>query len=319
MNKIDNLDKKIILQLFENARQSNIQIAKNIYSSKEVVSYRIKNLIKKEIIQKIIPLIDFSKLGFSIYRLQIKLNPISEEEKKKFIKYVENIQNINWVDEIVGKWHIVILFYIKNSNEFNFIYEKLIEDFGYLIDEKEFSIISSIYYYPPNYLCESKRFEIVTGKFYDHIEIEDNAKLIIKELFINGRISYIDLASKLNVSISTIKYHMKYLKDKSILVGFQPILNINKLGYEHFKVVLNISNPKERILLEKELKINPNIVHITNSIGNYDFEFECEFEKVQELLNLLENIKKRIKLKEYEIIYNNEEFLINELSLKMLE
>ena len=51
MNKIDKKDMKILANLFVNSRQSDSSIAKKVRLSKQVVNYRIKNLIDKGIIK----------------------------------------------------------------------------------------------------------------------------------------------------------------------------------------------------------------------------------------------------------------------------
>ena len=64
MINLDKKDFKILLELDKNARQTDSKIAKKIGLSKQVVNYRIKNLIKDELITKFYTLVN---VGFGIF------------------------------------------------------------------------------------------------------------------------------------------------------------------------------------------------------------------------------------------------------------
>lgn len=138
-------------------------------------------------------------------------------------------------------------------------------------------------------------------------------KAIIAELHKDSRQPLMKIAANIGVSIATVKYHLKILRGKGILLGFRPVLDTHLLGYEHFKVVLELANPSERKKLKEMLRLEPNVVYITDSLGRYDLEFEAEYEHVNSLLVFIERIKKEISLKTFDIIYKNEEILISEM------
>ncbi|MGO2519084.1 MAG: Lrp/AsnC family transcriptional regulator, partial [Microbacterium sp.] len=53
---------------------------------------------------------------------------------------------------------------------------------------------------------------------------------IISKLADNARIGIAELAAELGVSRTTIQLRLKRLEDDGILLGFQPILNLSKIG-----------------------------------------------------------------------------------------
>ena len=110
MIKIDKTDKKILLELYKNGRINYSELSKKLKTSKEVINYRIKKLTEKQIILKTIPIINYSKLGYNIYRLQIKFTNISKEKKTELIKKFEKLPNISWIVSLEGNCDRVLLF-----------------------------------------------------------------------------------------------------------------------------------------------------------------------------------------------------------------
>lgn len=318
ISKIEKDDLKLLLELFNDGRESFSQLGKKCLISKEVVRYKYLRLKEIKIIKKIVPIIDFFRIGLNLYRLQIKFEPIDENQKNIFIEYLKSLNKIILVDEVYGKWDLVIHFYLKNNKEFDLIYDDLIEKHGELIEEKLFTIITNISYFPPNYLLEnSNREEIKIGNKYSNLIIDENQNNIILKLFEDGRQNLVNIADKLETSINNIKYHMKELQKKEILIKTIPIINSKKLGFEHFNIKLELLKPNEKKKLINQLKSNLNVVQIIESLGKYDLEFDCEFEKVHNLIELINNIRKEIKIKDYEILFDNDEIL-NEIYLKKL-
>ena len=60
--KLDLKDKKILYELDLNSRATLNEIAKKVGLSKQVVDYRLKNLIKNNVINRFYTAINFSKL-----------------------------------------------------------------------------------------------------------------------------------------------------------------------------------------------------------------------------------------------------------------
>ena len=88
---LDKLDQKLLLELYKDARQSNAQIGKTLLCSKEVIQYRLKRLEENGIITKYIPIINFSRLGYTIYRLQIKFTTKNQ-------KIILTSHSVYWLD-----------------------------------------------------------------------------------------------------------------------------------------------------------------------------------------------------------------------------
>ena len=85
--KLDLKDKKILTLLDEDSRLSNSQIAKRVGLSKPAVEYRIQRFHKNNIIFTYYSVIDFTKLGYSQYKIYFKFQDIILEDEQKIIDY----------------------------------------------------------------------------------------------------------------------------------------------------------------------------------------------------------------------------------------
>jgi DNA-binding Lrp family transcriptional regulator len=59
-----------------------------------------------------------------------------------------------------------------------------------------------------------------------------------------------------------------------IIQGYRVEIDFSKLGYEFFKVNINLNDYNERIKIISYMKNNPHLVMIDKSIGYYDLELD---------------------------------------------
>src|SRR3989339_2250709 len=94
MEELDLINSKIIYTLDFDARMPLSQLAKKVGISKQVVKYRIDNLVKRGIIKGFYTDINATKLGLEIYMVYFKFHKMSLETEKKFIKHMCSQENI---------------------------------------------------------------------------------------------------------------------------------------------------------------------------------------------------------------------------------
>ncbi len=310
--KLDKLDLEILEELTIDGRLSNSQISKRVKSSKETVQYRINKLHKEGIIIKTIPLIDFSRLGYLTYRMQFKFNDINIVEK--IIEHFKVDKNVSWIVKLQGNWDLVVLFWIKDTLEFFKISDEINLSFGMYINESSFSIVKHIYYFPKKYFNnESREFLKIGEHSEEKIEISEIERKILEELLKDGSQSLMNIAKTLNYSTTNIVHHFKKLLKEKIILGFIPLIDHKKLGLTHFKITLKLLNSQNKDKLKKMLMETAKIIYITESLGEYDLEFEYLAENINELLNLINVISLKIPLKKHEIIYDNKEIKVNSM------
>jgi len=136
---IDEKDKKILLELQKNARQSISSIARKTQLPRDVVKYRIKKLEENKIILSYHAFLDHAKLGYPMYTfVLISLSNYTLDDEKKFLSYLKQNKNVVYVGTMTGNWDIGINICARDFNQFNEIMKDIRIRFSSII--KEFTI-----------------------------------------------------------------------------------------------------------------------------------------------------------------------------------
>jgi DNA-binding Lrp family transcriptional regulator len=119
--KIEDLDLQILKLLASDARITTVDIAKKINSTAKVVQYRIKNMLKNQVILGFRTSIDFSKLGYRWCKVDIVLK--DRKKRKEIINYIKENPNLRERDATLGYVDLELNFHIKDVNEIHNIIE----------------------------------------------------------------------------------------------------------------------------------------------------------------------------------------------------
>lgn len=114
MEKIDELDSRIINLLKEDGRTPNTEIAKKLKISESTIRKRLKRLIKDEIIQ-VVAVVNHSKLGDEIGG-NIKLK-VDSKKTEQVIKGLNKLDGIWYIAHLTGAADFDIEFRLKTNYE----------------------------------------------------------------------------------------------------------------------------------------------------------------------------------------------------------
>jgi len=137
---------------------------------------------------------------------------------------------------------------------------------------------------------------------------------ILKELFDDGRLPFSIVAKRVGLSKEVVNYRVKKLFEKGILIGFNTVIDVNKLGWQIYFINIRLRNID--ILVEKEiitlLVDHPNIAQVLKCIGNYDLVLKVFVKDYIEVNNLMKSIELRFKthIGEYSIDFVETDFPI---------
>jgi len=310
MNKIklDLKDRKILALLDENSRYTNSQIAKKVQLSKPAVEYRIQRLIKQEVIFQFYTVINFTKLGYSQYKLYLKFQNTSLEEEQKIIEYWKKDKNCIWVVQVRGRFDLSVSIFTKNNFEFGRILNSFMNKFSKFILEKDVLLTEYSPIYSRKHLPHSQHLgkEFLYGIPEKIYELDDEDIKILKEISTNARISIVELAEKINLSRDIINYHLKKLVKENIIIQYRCELNLEKIGINFYKLILRTKNFSEQD--EKKLRdylINhEKATQFLKLIGSWDAEIELETEGEDELYRILTDIRKNFSdmIRDFDIL-----------------
>ena len=103
----------------------------------------------------------------------------------------------------------------------------------------------------------------------------------------------LDIGKELTLSPNTVKYRIRKLIENKVIVGFRTNINVNNLGYQHYKIFLSLYEHTEKVRSKiiNYLKMNPHVIYVTDAMGPSDLEFETHIKDVKELHNLVRSLK----------------------------
>lgn len=140
--EIDEMDRKIINLLSENARLSLVEISSKLNSSPRVVNYRIKQLQKNKIITGFRIAIDYQKLGINFYKTLIYLDSPKRSRIEQLINYfISNPHVIHHV-KVLGNWDLEPEFETSSEEQFNSILADIKDKFSDIIKKIDIVTIS---------------------------------------------------------------------------------------------------------------------------------------------------------------------------------
>ena len=157
---LDLKDRKILYQLELNSRQSNIQIAKKVGLSKDVVNYRIKLLEQKGFINGFYTIIDFYKMGYFSVRVYLKLINCSQNVESDIFIFLQKHNTVFYLNKIDGNFDIGLATYVKNINEFETFFLEFKQKFKEYLGKEQISIFTKAYHFHRAYLLDKKFDEV---------------------------------------------------------------------------------------------------------------------------------------------------------------
>lgn len=139
--EFDEKDIKILTALSKNARVSLLDISKQTAMSPELVSYRIKQLEKKEIIQGYRAMIDITKLGYEFYKAEIRLSKY--DNIRAILQFCHQHPNIYQVDKTIGGETLEVEFHVTSLQEMFTIMDELEKIFPQTIESFDYITVLS--------------------------------------------------------------------------------------------------------------------------------------------------------------------------------
>ncbi|MDA3836195.1 MAG: winged helix-turn-helix transcriptional regulator [Nanoarchaeota archaeon] len=289
---MDKIDKKLLYELNWDCRQTASELGKKLGTSKQVVNYRIKRLEEEKIILGYSALIDWRALGYNSTRVYLKLRGTNFEIEVEIENYLKENPLFMWsVNFDGGDFDLGFYIWVRNVPEFYLEWNKFLSKFKKYVLRQEICESVSMIHYPMKYLKDNKVIdEKVIG--LRGVAIYDDKDLRILELISNNaRVSVVDLEEKVGLTSKAIILRLKAMEKKGIILGYNAIIDIEKIGYTFYKLDFYLNDLSNLDDLYGFAKGSENITYVMKTIGGPDFEIEVFVRDKNELKKVIEEVK----------------------------
>lgn len=295
---LDTLDRKILYELDKNSRQSFQQLGKKVRLKKETVFQRIKRLQDKGVIEQFQTIVNVFALGLQNYRLLIKLKKVDESLEEEILNFFSKSKLVGWVVKIEGAWDVGVWYSTKVVSEFNREYVLFKNKYANYIHDEKLSLFTDVTYFSKSYLINEKNSIVKEIKpINEDIDISEKDYLLLELLAKNSRISIMELTGKVGLSDKTIVKSIKKLEELRIIVGYSIKINLQKIGYQHYKLHFKLDNLNKDLVksIHSFIFFNPNITYLNNSICGYDLDLDVNVTSREELDELIVSLRRHFK------------------------
>ena len=309
--KLEELDKKLLFELDKDARQPLSQLAGKLRVNRIVAEYRMKQLQKAGVIRGCVAFVDPYTFGLASWKTYFRFQNITKEGEHELIAYIQKMPNLWWVIRTTGAYDL--MFCVLAENHFTFF--KTLQDFQQRFNTNilEIAITNHINsrWFTRNYLTGGQG-DFVADTFtreplkenIDPIDLQ-----ILKLVAADSRQPVVEMARTLGTTARIVSYRLKELEKRKIIVNHRLVLDVNRFGYTHYKVLLSLKDFTQKDVsgLLEFFRSHPNIENCSQSYGPWDMEFEMEvpghaaFNEL--MLRLRETFSRIIRKYEYVQIY----------------
>lgn len=126
-------------------------------------------------------------------------------------------------------------------------------------------------------------------------KLDKRDKQILYQLDLNSRQSYKKIGKKVKISREVVQYRIKQLEKKGIILGYQTLIDISKLGYLNcrFFIKFQKDSPDEENQVIEYYKKHPQFWWVDSIDGFRDLGLACWVRSIYEFFEIKEDLIKR--------------------------
>ena len=305
LERLDLKDRKLLFELDSNSRQPLSKIAKRIRVNKNTLKFRFSRLLKEGHISGFYPVLDISKLGYLSVRVYFNFFNTTPDKENQIFAYFAKHRLVGVVAELETIYDVMISVVVPDIYEFEKFWNEFKHLFRDSFQNEKINIFTKVIHFKRKYLspnADQKDFseQVIGGSQktdFDGIDLK-----IIALLTKNCRESALEMSKRLKLPSRTILYRIRQLEKKGIILGYRINLDLEKIGYEYYKINFQLHSLKNSKEIESFCKMNKNILFMDFTLSDYDFEVDVEIKNKAELYLLIKELKSKFGIKRYEII-----------------
>lgn len=294
---IDKIDSMILYELSENCRRSIREIAKKLGMKKDTVAFRIRRLEENKIITSYYSVIDYSKLGFMLFRVYIKFQNTKTALEEEIVDHLCSLKNTLTVYRVDGDWDLAIGFLVRGIEEFHQSYNNFKAAYKSFISKENISIFLEYVHYNPKFLGDKVVKSISTGRG-TFVNTDDKDDMLLKEIAQNPKANLTAISKVLSISSMACIYRLRRLEKEKIILAYRALIDFKKLGLDYFKIDIDLADMASLKDIRTYARAHPNVVYQDITINGSDFEFDILLRQ-EDFLSFMQCLKDLFPIRKY--------------------
>ncbi|MGV8161862.1 MAG: Lrp/AsnC family transcriptional regulator [Candidatus Nanoarchaeia archaeon] len=145
---LEEIDKKILKELFKNSRINIVEIARKHNTTANIIRNHMKKLEEKKIIVAYTSQINYELLGYEFFKTFLYFTNMTKEQERKLIEHIKQEPKIIHLVKQISPWEIELEIVCENYAEYNNIIVKIKEEFVDSIKKVDTAILSEDEVFP---------------------------------------------------------------------------------------------------------------------------------------------------------------------------
>jgi Lrp/AsnC family transcriptional regulator, leucine-responsive regulatory protein len=275
---LDRKDKQILSYLSENSRVPLTQLQKIVQLSRDSINYRMKKLMRENVIIKFFPIIDLKRFGFFTFHTFLLIDERNKERNREFIEYLVSLPYVKNVIEYSDIWDLEIVTVAKNVWDYDRKFNEITSKYHDIILEKDKIQIIKGYnsiHLPYQFYNEAKHTFKLDNKSAKDVNLDETDMKILSLLCTDSRIPLHNISGQVGLTSEAVSYRMKKMWDANVIRKYSCVINLSALGFNWFTFM--IQTKTFDIEWDKKIKRfvmgHPYIIRAVKTIGRWDFLF----------------------------------------------
>jgi len=170
----------------------------------------------------------------------------------------------------------------------------MLEKYKQKIESYNLAIYAPVYNFNRTFFLESERE--VHERMYggaEPVEIDRDCARVLEVYARNVRQPLSSIAKRLSMSPETVHRKILELEKKRVICGYKLVFGMESMGYTTYRLDLKLTSTEKNRQLHQYCRQHKDIYQVQHTIGHMDFETEVAVHDLQELLDIIEDMKKR--------------------------
>jgi len=292
--KLDEYDRRMLYELDIDSRMPLSRLAKKVRRSKQFVLYRQKRLEEAGVIQAYTAIVDMSRLGYFSFRLYFRFQHMTEKDVAAMVEEIKGLPNVWAVTFLQGKWDLAVFLGAKSAVGVHRAWDAILEKYKRNIEAYNLAIYAPVYNFNRTFFLESGRD--VSERVYggaEPVEIDRDCARVLEAYARDVRQPLSSIARKLSMPPEKVRRKIAELEKKGVICGYKLVFGMESLGCTTYRLDLKLTSTEKNRQLHQYCRQHKDIFQVQQTIGHMDFETEVAVKGLPELLEIIEDMKRK--------------------------